>query len=261
MDGTNWTCPFCGHYQTLTENKFDIHDHGIFVGKNKHGQTTYRVTAIGCSNPECGEVNVQFFFGYGNYDELGNLRGIKEVIAGGNIFPESSAKPQPNFIPEPLRVDYLEACRIQNLSPKASATLSRRCLQGMIRDFSGIKRSRLIDEIKMLRNQVDDGSAESGITVESVDAIDHVRSIGNIGAHMEKDINVIIDVDPEEAQALIELIELLFDEWYVARKTRQDRLESVKQIAAAKKKAKSSSPASEGEAPEPDEGEGSTEAA
>ena len=29
-------------------------------------------------------------------------------------------------------------------------------------------------------------------------AIDAVRSIGNIGAHMEKDINLIVDVDPEE---------------------------------------------------------------
>lgn len=37
-----------------------------------------------------------------------------------------------------------------------------------------------------------------------------VREIGNIGAHMEADINVIIDVDPDEAQILIDLVELLF---------------------------------------------------
>ena len=36
-------------------------------------------------------------------------------------------------IPIPqLMDDYEEACAIVNLSPKASATLSRRCLQGMI---------------------------------------------------------------------------------------------------------------------------------
>jgi hypothetical protein len=33
-----------------------------------------------------------------------------------------------------------------------------------------------------------------------VDAIDHVRKIGNIGAHMEADINVIVEVEPKEAQ-------------------------------------------------------------
>jgi hypothetical protein len=43
-----------------------------------------------------------------------------------------------------------------------------------------------------------------------VEAIDIVRNIGNIGAHMEADINVIVDVDPDEAQTLIELIETLF---------------------------------------------------
>ena len=59
------------------------------------------------------------------------------------------------------------------------------------------------------------------MTPESVEAIDHVRTIGNIGAHMEKDIDLIIEVDPGEAQALIELIELLFEEWYVAKYERE----------------------------------------
>ena len=36
-----------------------------------------------------------------------------------------------------------------------------------------------------------------------------VRKVGNIGAHMEKDINVIVDVDPDEAQHLIGLITFL----------------------------------------------------
>ena len=47
--------------------------------------------------------------------------------------------------------------------------------------------------------------------------LDGVRRIGNIGAHMEKDINVIIDIDPEEAEKLIKLIELLLDQWYINR--------------------------------------------
>ena len=107
----------------------------------------------------------------------------------------------------------------------------------MIRDFCGIAKSRLIDEIKELNKRLDDGSAPRGVEPETVEAIDAVRDIGNIGAHMEKDINLIVDVDPGEAQALIELIEMLFDEWYVARHKREQRLAAVKKIAAEKKAA------------------------
>ena len=59
----------------------------------------------------------------------------------------------------------------------------------MIRDFCGISKNRLIDEITELSNRVATGTAPPGVNGESVEAIDHVRSIGNIGAHMEKDID------------------------------------------------------------------------
>jgi hypothetical protein len=136
-----------------------------------------------------------------------------------------------------LREDYREACLIREDSPKASATLARRCLQGMIRDFCGIARNTLLDEIKALRAAVDAGTAPSGVAPESVDAIDQVRSVGNIGAHMEKDIDRIIQVDPGEAQVLIELIESLFEEWYVARERRRLRFASVAAVAEQKKAA------------------------
>jgi len=96
----------------------------------------------------------------------------------------------------------------------------------------------LIDEIIALRTRVQDGKAPLGVQPDTVEAIDHVRGIGNIGAHMEADINVIVDVDGNEAQTLIELTELLFDEWYVAREARTKRLEHLKSIADAKKEQK-----------------------
>lgn len=51
---------------------------------------------------------------------------------------------------------------------------------------------------------------------------------------MEKDINVIVEVDPDEARHLIRLIEILVDDWYVARQRRAESLGTVGQIAAAK---------------------------
>jgi hypothetical protein len=134
-----------------------------------------------------------------------------------------------------LRRDYEEACAIRDLSPKASATITRRCIQGIIRDFCCIEKKRLVDEIDELRRLVDAGQAPPGVQPDTVEAIDHVRQIGNIGAHMEADINVIVDVDPDEAQVLIGLTELLFDEWYVAREQRTQRLAQLGLIAADKK--------------------------
>lgn len=59
---------------------------------------------------------------------------------------------------------------------------------------------------------------------------------------MEKDIDVIVEVDPDEAQALINLIELLFEEWYVARNKRQESLAKIKTIADNKAVAKKAEP-------------------
>ncbi|MDQ5957996.1 MAG: hypothetical protein QG665_337, partial [Patescibacteria group bacterium] len=69
-------------------------------------------------------------------------------------------------------------------------------------------------------------------------AIDAVRSVGNIGAHMEKDINLIVDVEPGEAQLLIELIEQLVEDWYTTRKDKQDRLSKITGLARLKKEQK-----------------------
>jgi hypothetical protein len=134
-----------------------------------------------------------------------------------------------------LHDDYNEACRIRDLSPKASATLARRAIQGIVRDYFEIAKGTLDAEIKELRKQAEDGVAIERIELTVIDAIDYVRSIGNIGAHMEKDINLIIDVEPDEAQLLIDLVETLFEELYVAREKRRRRLADLAAAANAKK--------------------------
>jgi hypothetical protein len=163
---------------------------------------------------------------------------VREDLFVGPIVPRANFKPQPQYIPTPLVEDYQEACCIVAESPKAAATLVRRCLQGMIRDFAGIAKATLNLEIDALKKAVEDGSADRAITAESVEAIDHVRRIGNIGAHMEKDINLIVPVDAGEANQLIVLVEMLFEEWYVARHKRQQSLSKIAGLAAAKDEAR-----------------------
>ena len=53
---------------------------------------------------------------------------------------------------------------------------------------------------------------------------------------MESDINVIVDVDPDEAILLIGLIETLIADWYIARHNREERMSKIKAVAAQKQR-------------------------
>ena len=105
----------------------------------------------------------------------------------------------------------------------------------MIRDFWGIKKSRLVDEIQELQARVDS---------DTWAAIDGLRQIGNIGAHMEKDVDLIVEVEPDEAEKLLWLIELLAKEWYINRDERRRRLANL--AAMAEEKAAIRKPANAG---------------
>ena len=234
----NWTCRYCGKAQVISQERFKQAWYALWLEECETGDLAYWLSATVCANQECRRLSLEVALGH-RIEQDGADFKVDKVMEHWSLLPASSAKPQPDYIPWPLRVDYSEACAIRDLSPKASATLSRRCLQGMIRDFCGIPKKRtLFDEIKELRSLVDNGKAPAGVQADTMDAIDHVRQIGNIGAHMEADIDVIIDVDEGEAQALIDLIELLFDDWYVARYERTEKIKKVGVIAAAKAQAK-----------------------
>lgn len=231
----NWECPYCNRAQAITSPKLRKGLVDLRISDQAEGPLCGSFLAVGCSNPECLKTTVKVIVM--NASNESGLYYTKEGTEVINTFlmPSSNSKPQPDYIPEPIREDYYEACKIRDLSPKASTTLIRRCLQGMIRDFAGIKKNSLNNEITALKDAITDGTADRSITPESVEAIDHIRTIGNIGAHMEKDINTIIDVDPDEASTLIEVTEMLFEEWYGDRHRRAERLAKVKGIADSKK--------------------------
>lgn len=248
FDDFNWVCPYCQHAQTVGAAKADTSEHHISIKKLADGSVNLTGLYIGCSNPKCLKLTASVAI---RSDHFNDYQGYvvdyeADTFVAKSLLPEGMSKPQPSYIPRPLVEDYVEASLIRELSPKASATLARRCLQGMIRDFAGITRGRLIDEIRALRTAIDQGKAPRGVTTESLDAIDHVREIGNIGAHMEADINHIVDVDPGEAGVLLELIEMLFDEWYIDRHKRQDRLAKIAAVAADKKEKKKPAASSDG---------------
>jgi hypothetical protein len=224
MSYISFVCPYCSKPTTVTQPNYFSTFQILYLDKPSNlGQVGLNMYSITCPNEECKNLFLEISLNPAKYVNGSIKQGA--AINKWQLLPESKAKVLPEYIPLPIREDYYEACRIRDLSPKASATLSRRCLQGMIRDFWNIRKDRLKDEVDALKDKIDP------IIWEGIDA---VRSVGNIGAHMEKDINIIVDVDPDEAQLLIGLIENLVEDWYVARKAKQEHLSKLKALAKEK---------------------------
>jgi hypothetical protein len=230
MEPYPWTCPFCGRDTTIVGSNHS-QDWAELTTDNAQGRLFLRSVFVVCPNAECRQVAVTVSLHKADKISAAIFRP-GSLLASWSLIPPSQAKVFPDYVPKPIRDDYQEACLIRDLSPKASATLSRRCLQGMIRDFWKVTKPKLAQEIDAIKDKVDS---------ETWGAIDGVRSIGNIGAHMEEDINVIIDVEPEEAGHLIWLIELLIKDWYINRHERQKGLKTIQAISKAKSQAKSQS--------------------
>lgn len=222
----SWNCPFCNHHATITEINSGFNRYE-FNFSNKYGYQAVYSRVVVCPNPECKEFTLLVTL-HDHKDVNGKYTDLPAKKTW-SLVPQAQVKVFPDFVPKAIIDDYEEACAIRDLSPKASATLARRCLQGMIRDFWDVKKGRLVDEIDAIQGKVDP------MTWSAIDAI---RKIGNIGAHMEKDINLIIDVDPKEAALLIGLIETLINDWYVVREERKKRLEAIISVAEQKHETK-----------------------
>ena len=146
------------------------------------------------------------------------------------VWPKAvSRAPVPPELPPSLIEDYKEACLVLSDSPKASAALSRRCLQNLLRQAAGVKAGDLSSEIQQV---LDSGKLPSDIAVN----IDAIRNIGNFAAHPSKDKSTgeIVPVEPDEAEWNLDVLESLFDFYFVqpARaKARRDALNKKLQDA------------------------------
>ncbi len=129
--------------------------------------------------------------------------------------------------------DYNESALVLADSAKASAALSRRALQHILREKAGVKRGDLSGEIQQV---LDSGKLPSDIA----DNLDAVRNIGNFATHpiKSKASGEIVEVEPNEAEWNLEVLEQLIDFYYVrpaVAKARRDELNA--KLAAAGKPA------------------------
>ena len=117
----------------------------------------------------------------------------------------------PPEVPEEFTKDYLEAALIVRDSPKASAALSRRLLQHLLREKAGADQRNLFDAIQHV---VDQGNLPSHIA----ESLHTLRELGNFAAHPNKSTNTaeVIEVEHGEAEWCLDVIDALYDHYFVS---------------------------------------------
>ncbi len=139
------------------------------------------------------------------------------------IYPLCTQRPPvPAGVPAAIKADYEESALILPLSPKGSAALSRRCLQAVLVDAGKATK-------KTLSGQIDEVRPTLPAYLE--EELDQVRTIGNFSAHPLKDTNsgAIVEVEPNEAEWNLDVLDDLFDFYYVKPAAIQRRKDLLNQ--------------------------------
>ena len=172
------------------------------IGSQEANATVWCVKHMVC--PGCDkailELNKCFFTGL----------TMPSIDSSTLIYPRSSSRaPAAAEVPAELAEDFDEACLVLCDSPKASAALSRRCLQALLR-YKGYVQHDLAKAIDAIL-------AAKALPSWLATNLDAVRNIGNFAAHTMKDSNsgAILPVEDHEAEWNLDVLEGLFDFFYV----------------------------------------------
>lgn len=151
------------------------------------------------------------------------------------VHPRSARRvPIGNDVPEQLRDDYREACEVLPISAKASAALSRRILQTILKG-QGYPGRDLVRQIEAVLNESD---TTKSLPTSLHKTIDAVRNFGNFSAHPITEMSSlqIVEVEAEEAEWCLEIVEQLFDHYYVRPASNAKRIDELnKKLANAGK--------------------------
>jgi len=219
----DWKCPFCNHDATITAQSMRT-GHTDFTLAEAEGNRRMVSQFILCPNPQCKKFTLEAYL-YELFWVNGEEWMNGELVRKWQLMPTTTSKAFPDYVPRQIIEDYDEACAIASLSPKASATLARRCLQSILTDFFKLKSGFLTDQFSKVESRLDPLSWET---------IKTVMDVGSIGIHMEERTNVITDVDENEPALLIGVIEMLIKDCYIARQERTLQLEKIKKLGKSK---------------------------
>jgi hypothetical protein len=197
---TKGKCPHCSHDVVFIDGE-------VYRGQGNYGRVSdeyigngpieqVRIRFLEC--PNCGQLTVS--------GKVINKRTSDEKVR--YVWPYSAVRFVPPEVPQELKTDYVEASEVLQISPKASAALSRRCLQIVLTQVSGAKSKDLADQIAEVIPKLPPHLGE---------IVDSIRAVGNFAAHPIKSTSTgqIVDVEPGEAELNLDVLDGLFDFYYV----------------------------------------------
>jgi hypothetical protein len=162
--------------------------------------------------PACNRLVINLLNGPPIVDARSKLLATVSVVHQTiMVHPKGATRaPCPKEVPNQIAEDYKEACLVLADSPKASAALSRRCLQNLVRETAKVKHGDLYHEIQELLDT-------NKLPYQIAEALDAVRAIGNFAAHPVKSTHTgeVMPVKPGESEWNLDVLEALFDFYYV----------------------------------------------
>ena len=212
MSSENIECPHC---LVMIHVSWNVHhiatDRKIadFRGNLRPDYTEFQVTATQC--PSCSKPIMRI------------RTKVEELVLERFIYPVCANRPaiDSDSLPQTLKDDYLEACNVLEISAKASAVLSRRVLQGILKE-RGYDSKNLYTQI----NNVLDEKGEKALPTHIKDTIHFVRRFGNFSAHpiTEETTLQVVDIEDGEAEWCLQIIEGLFTHYYVEPDRLRERI-------------------------------------
>ncbi len=159
----NWTCSVCGRHVTLgrADVESSVEKFYTLTGRADSEGFVLGYELRRCPNKECksSDLSVSVYHAVINEVVSGPPRvtgNVKSPAGVGRFqFLPTTVNPLSKSVPVVVADDYREAYLIRSLSPKASAAPARRALQGMIRDFHGVVRDTLHQEIEAIKEKCD----------------------------------------------------------------------------------------------------------
>lgn len=186
-----------------------------YCGRNEHFSYYWRVYHHQC--PACHQPIVYLDY-ESDYGSGINGKGTKQWL----VFPKVGSRPSaPAEVPIDIANDYNEATLVISDSPAASAALSRRCLQHLLLE-------RGITKSDNLSKAIDDALG-SGLPTHVAENLDAIRNVGNFAAHPQKSLHSgeVLPVESHEAEWNLEVLEMLFDFYYVQPALSRARREAL----------------------------------
>jgi len=158
------------------------------------------------------------------YCERPNLYLDVDPGTNGNmaIWPFDSRPDCSPEVPSHIREDYEEARLVLRFSHKASLALSRRCLQSLLQDVAKVDSDNLFKAIDGL---LGDGKLPPTLA----GSIDAIRNLGNLAVHPNTNVDdgSMVFVTQGEAEWALDILEELFDYYYVQPKAIQSKRDAL----------------------------------